>query len=263
MKKGIIFKVFIYFLSVSFLLLVNEFPRIIAQANQNIPVAQMVSSGGVKFEVKENSWLRVETPFPVFEGMRIRTEKGEAVLALAEKTRIEIGSESLFHFGQRDEFHLHQGKINFSIQPDVQLRFKVGNLWITKSYSLQSAKGTSAALTKEKEFAGSILVHSKGSVTVKSIQGLLFVTNEEGALVASLSTGESIALPSVVASSKSPVMIANAEPKWTEGPVEEEGWLGLSTWTWVGIAAAAVAVGVIVGVAASGGDHDHEAPVCP
>ena len=262
MKKGLIFRVFVYFLSVSFLLLMNEFPRMITEASQNIPVGQMVSRGGVKFEVKENSWEKVETPFPIFEGMKIRTEKGEAVLALADKTRIEIGSDSLFYFDQRDQFNLLQGKVSFRIQPDVQLRFKVGNLWINKSYPLQSAKGSSVVLTKDKEFAGSILMHSKGSVTVISVQGVLSVTNKDGVLLASLSTGESITLPSVVAVSKPLIMAANAEPKWTEGPVEE-GWLGLSTWTWVGIFAAVAVVGVVVGVSASGRGGDHEAPACP
>ena len=259
------FKMFVYFLSVSFLLLMNEFPRMIAEANKNIPVGQMVSRGGVKFEVKENSWEKVETPFPIFEGMKIRTEKGEAVLALADKTRIEIGSDSLFYFDQRDQFNLLQGKVSFRIQPDVQLRFKVGNLWINKSYPLQSAKGSSVVLTKDKEFAGSILMHSKGSVTVKSAQGSISVTNEDGALLASLSTGESITLPSVVASSKSPTMMANAEPKWTGPLAEEEGFLGLSTGTWLGIASAVVIVGVTVGVVvwAANRDEDHEAPACP
>jgi hypothetical protein len=214
MKKGLIFKMFVYFLSVSFLLLMNEFPRMIGEANQKtIPVAQMISRGRVKFEVSKNSWEKVESPFPVFEGMKIRTEKGEAVLALAEKTRIEIGSDSLFYFDQRDQFNLLQGKINFRIQPDVQLRFKVGSLWINKSYPLQSAKGPPVGLTKDKEFTGSILMHPKGSVTVKTIQGSISVTNGDGALLASLSTGESITLPSVVASSKSPTMMATAEPK--------------------------------------------------
>jgi hypothetical protein len=266
MKKGLIFKMFVYFLSVFFLLLMNEFPRMMAEANQNIPVGQMISRGGVKFEVNENSWEKVETPFPVFEGMKIRTEKGEAVLALAEKTRIEIGSDSLFYFDQRDQFNLLQGKVSFRIQPDVQLRFKVGNLWINKSYPLQSAKGSSVALTKDKEFEGSILMHSKGSVTVKSIQGLLYVTNQDHVVMASLSAGESITLPSVVASSKSPTMMANANPEGTEGAAPaEEGFLGLSTWTWMGIAAAVVIVGVTVGVVvwAASRDEDHEAPVCP
>ena len=266
MKKGFLFRAFVYFLSVFFLLLMNEFPRMMAEANQNIPVGQMISRGGVKFEVNENSWEKVETPFPVFEGMKIRTEKGEAVLALAEKTRIEIGSDSLFYFDQRDQFNLLQGKVNFRIQPDVQLRFKVGNLWINKSYPLQTAKGPSVVLTKDKEFAGSILMHSKGSVTVKSVQGPLYVTSQDGTVLASLSTGESITLPSVVASSKSPTMMANANPEGTEGAAPaEEGFLGLSTWTWMGIAAAVVIVGVTVGVVvwAASRDEDHEAPVCP
>ena len=266
MKKELIFKMFAYFLSVSFLLLMNEFPRMMAEANQKaIPVAQMISRGGVKFEVNENSWEKVETPFPVFEGMKIRTEKGEAVLALAEKTRIEIGSDSLFYFDQRDQFNLLQGKVSFRIQPDVQLRFKVGNLWISKSYPLQTAKGPSVVLTKDKEFAGSILTHSKGSVTVKSIQGPLYVTNQDHVVMASLSTGESITLPSVVASSKSPTMMANAEPKSTGPLAEEEGFLGVSTSTWGGIAAAVVIVGVTVGVVVwvASRDEDHEAPVCP
>ena len=196
----------------------NEFPRMIAEANQKaIPVAQMISRGGVNFEVKENSWEEVEIPFPIFEGMRIRTEKEEAVLALAEKTRIEIGSHSLFYFDQRDQFNLLRGKINFTIQPDVQLRFKVGSLWINKAYPLQSAKGPSVVLTKDKEFTGSILIYPKGSVTVKTIQGSISVTNGDGALLASLATGEVITLPSVIASSKSPARVAAAEvePKWT------------------------------------------------
>ncbi len=255
---------FVYFLSVSFLLLMNEFPRIIAEANQNIPVGQMVSRGGVKFEVGKNSWEKVETPFPVFEGMRIRTEKGEAVLALAEKTRIEIGSDSFFCFDQSDQFNLLEGKINFRIQPDFPLRFKVGNLWISKSYPLQTAKGSSVALAKDKEFAGSILMHSKGSVTVRSTQGPLYVTNQEGTVVAALSAGESITLPSVVAGSKPTIMAANAEPKSTKGPLEENL---LSQWeTWFGIVAAVAVVAVTAGViiwAANEDDDDHKAPVCP
>jgi hypothetical protein len=267
MKKRLIFKVFVYFLSISFLLLMNEFPRMVSEANQEtIPVAQMVSRGGVKFEVSKNSWEKVETPFPVFEGMKIRTEKGEAVLALSEKTRIEIGSDSLFYFDQRDQFNLLEGKVSFRIQPDVPLRFRVGNLWISKSYPLQSAKGSSVALTKDKEFAGSILTHIKGSVTVKSTQGPLHVTSQDGVVLASLSTGEAITLPSVVVSPKSPTptMTANAEPKWTEGPVEEKGFLGLSTWAWVGIGVGVAAIaGIVIGVSSGGGGGDNEAPACP
>jgi len=262
MKKGFILKVFVYLLSVSFLLLMNEFPRMIAEANQKaIPIAQMVSRGGVKFEVKENSWEKVETPFPVFEGMKIKTEKGGAVLALADRTRIEVDSDSLFCFDQRDQFNLLQGKINFRIQPDVPLRFKVGNLWISKSYVLRTSKSPSAVLTKEKESVGSILTHRNGSVTVKSIQGPISVTSEEGAVLASLSSGESITFPSVIASPKSPERLAQAKPEWTEGPIEEEGFLGLSGWDWVAIGVDIAAIAAFfIGVAAS---EDHERPICP
>jgi hypothetical protein len=197
--------------------------------------------------------------------MKIRTEKGEAVLALAEKTRIEIGSDSLFYFDQRDQFNLLEGKISFRIQPDVPLRFKVGNLWISKSYPLQTAKGPSVFLMKDKEFAGSILMHSKGSVTVKSTQGSLHVTSQDGVVLASLSTGESITLPSVVAGSKPPIMAANAEPTSTTAPAEEGGFLGLSTWAWVGIGVGVAAIaGIAIGVSSGGGGGDHEeAPACP
>ena len=264
MKKTLLARVFVYFLCTSFLLMANGFHGMVAEANQNIPVGRMVSRGGVKFEVNKNSWEKVESPFPIFEGMRIRTEKGEAVLALAEKTKIEIGSDSLFYFDQRDQFNLLQGMINFRIQSDIPLRFNVGNLRIVKSYPLQTAKASSVALAKDKEFTGSILMHRKGSVTVKSTEGPLHVTNQDGTVLASLSNGESITLPPVVASPKSPTMMANANPEGTEGPLEEEALL--SKWeTWVGIVAAVVFVGVTAGVVvwAANRDDDHEAPSCP
>ncbi len=243
----------------------NGFHGMVADANQNIPIGQMISRGGVKFEVSKNSWEKVETPFPVFEGMKIRTEKGEAVLALSEKTRIEIGSDSLFYFDQRDQFNLLEGKVSFRIQPDVPLRFRVGNLWISKSYPLQSAKGSSVALTKDKEFAGSILTHIKGSVTVKSTQGPLHVTSQDGTVLASLSTGESITLPSVFVSPKSPTptMTANAEPESTEETAEERGFLGVPTWAWVSLAALVAAEVVVVSIAATRKGGGGEAPTCP
>jgi hypothetical protein len=111
-------------------------------------------------------------------------------------------------------------------------------------------------------------MHSNGSVTVKSVQGSISVTNGEGSLLASLSTGESITLPSVIASPKSPpkspMMLAQNEPKWTEGPVEE-GFLGISnnTWIWigVGVGVAALIAGIAIG-ASGGGDHE-AVSICP
>jgi len=106
-------------------------------------------------------------------------------------------------------------------------------------------------------------MHAKGSVTVKSVQGSMSVTNEDGVVLTSLSTGESITLPSVVASSKSPTRMAaadDAEPQWTEGSIEGEGFLGLPTKAWLGIGGAVV-VGVVIWLLArggGGGDHDED-----
>jgi hypothetical protein len=264
MKKKCILKAFIYFLCVSFLLMVNGFHGMVAQANQNaIPIGQMISHGGVKFEIKGNAWEKVETTFPVFEGMKVRTEKGEAVLAIAEKTRIEVGPDSLFYFDQRDQFYLLQGKINFRIQPDVQLRFKVGNLWISKSYPLQAGKTSSAVVPEDKGALGSIMIHSNGSVAVKSVQGPLYVRNQDGKVLAFLSSGESITIPSVRTGTTHTQMaqrdVAGLEKLSETGSGE---FLGLSTWAWVGIGAAAVIAATIIAIVASK-DEDHERPVCP
>ena len=264
MKTGKKLKGFIYFLCVSFLLLVNRPPDLQAGGkNGERPVGEMISKGEVRFEVKENLWEKVETPFPIFEGMKIRTEKGGAALALAEKTRLEIGPNSLFCFDQRDQFNLLQGKISFKIQPDVQLRFKVGNLWIVKSYPLQTSRASSVGLSEGEEFMGSIFFHSKGSVTVKSLQGSLYVMNQDRVVLAGLSTRESITIPSIAVGSP-PIRTAQRDvlgsEKLTE--TESEEFLGLSTWSWVGIGLAVAGVaGIVIAIAAS--DDDHETAVCP
>jgi hypothetical protein len=264
MKRKYMVKSFVYFLCVSFLLMVNGFHSMIAEANQNaIPIGQMISRGGVKFEIKGNAWEKVETPFPVFEGMKVRTEKGEAVLAIAEKTRIEVGPDSLFYFDQRDQFDLLQGKINFRIQPEVHLKFKVGDLWISKSYPLQAGKTSSAVVPGDKGALGSITIHSNGSIAVKSVQGPLYVRNQDGKVLASLSSGESITIPSVRTGTTHTQMaqrdVADLERLSETGSGE---FLGLSTWAWVGIGAAVVFTAAVVAIIASKGE-DHERPVCP
>ncbi len=205
--------------------------------------------------------------FSIFEGMKVKIGKGKSVLAIAEKTRIEIGSDTLFYFDQRDQFNLLQGKINFRIQSSPPLRFKVGNVWIVRSYPFQTSESPSVALAKDEESMGSIFLHPKGSITVNSIQGPLNIINQDHVVLASVSSGESITLPSTIASPKSPRMLAQREPKWTEGPVEEEEFLGLSTNTWiwmrVGVGVAAIMTGVAIGVSRGGEDDEEVGPVCP
>jgi hypothetical protein len=262
MKRNFALKVFVYFLCLSFLLMVNGFHGMVAQANQNaIPVGQMISRGEVKFEIKENAWEKVETPFPVFEGMKIKTDKGEAVLAIAEKTRIEVGPDSLFYFDQGDRFHLLQGKINFRMEPELRLRFKVGNLYILKSYPLQSSRAPNVAPVNE-EAIGSIYLHPKGSITIESTQGTLYITNQDQVILASISKGDSITLPSAITSSKSPIILADAgNPE----SMEYSGILsGLSLWDWVAISVFAVSMVTLIAVAVSQQNKGAEfAPICP
>jgi hypothetical protein len=223
----------------------------------------MISRGGVKSEIRENAWEKVETPFPIFEGMKIRTEKGEAVLVIAEKSRIEAGSDSLFYFDQRDQFNLLQGKINFRIQSGAHVRFKVGDLSISKSHPLQAARVPSANLPKDNESLGSIMIHSNGSVTVKNVRGPLHIRNQAGTVLASLSSRESITIPSI-STSTTPTQMAQRDVAGLE-KLSDTGsgeFLGLSTWAWVGIGAAVVLAAAIIAIVASD-DDDHEAPVCP
>ena len=261
MEKKLLLKCFVHFLCISFLLMVNGFHGMVAQANQKaIPIGQMISRGGVKFEIKENSWEKVETPFLIFEGMKIRTEKGEAALVLGEKTRIEVGADSVFYFDQGDRFNLLQGKINFRMEPELDLRFKVGNLSIVKSYPLQTSTAPYVAPVKE-EVIGSIYLHPKGSVTVKLSQGTLCITNQDQVVLASISKGESITLPSVITSSESPMMLSQADnPELIEEPEE---FSELSTFDWVVISLANVSMLTLIGIAASKDRDRYFVPICP
>src|SRR4030066_2138401 len=101
MKKGMVFKAFVYFLSISFLLLTNGFPRIAAEAaERGFPIGEMVSKGEVNFEARENVWKNVEpSHFPVFQGVKIKTTAdGMAAIALANRCQVEAGQDSILSF---------------------------------------------------------------------------------------------------------------------------------------------------------------------
>ncbi len=107
-RKGMIYRSFVYFLSIYFLLCMNGFPKMVAEAKEmNPPVGEMVSRGEVRFEARQNIWEKVEPSyFPVFQGVKIKTEKGSAAIALANTGQIEVGPNSLFFFDQMDRFIL-------------------------------------------------------------------------------------------------------------------------------------------------------------
>ncbi len=267
-KEGIAMrKLFIYFLCVSFLLLTSGFHTMVAEANETgRPIGEMISRGDVKFEVRENVWKDVEpSNFPLFKGTKIKTGKGSFALTLTNDNQIEVGQNSLLSFDQSDQIRLIQGTLNFRIPSTAELSFKVGNLTVGKYRPLQASKNPSGISPVREETIGSISVHPNGAVTVKSIRGALAITNQEHAVMASLSSKDTVTIPSVTAKSPSKIMVAQAGETATAGDEDQKKkFLGLAWWWWAGFAGAA-AVGAIIAVAAGGGGGGGGGtePVCP
>jgi hypothetical protein len=246
-------RIFIYFLCLSFLLMVNGFPRIVAEARGEVtPLGEMISNGEVRFEAKENVWKDVNPSyFPIFKGMKIKTEKGQAIITLSNGSQIEIGPQSLISFDQNDQINLNQGDIGFRIPPTSETNFKIGSLSFIRSKVLQATKAPSVVTPENKETIGSITIHSNGSATVRSIQGRLSLLNQDRVVLAELSPKDSLTIPSLTIKRNAPVMMAQVG----ETKASEEKWefWGIGTWGWVGIGAAAAAVIAGVAIAASSG----------
>jgi hypothetical protein len=263
MKKKIGFRVWTYFVCVSFLLMMNGFPKILAEAKEgSIPIGEMISKGGVKFEARENVWKEVESShFPIFQGQRIKTEKGAAIITHSNNSQIEVGSNSLFSFDQNDRFVLSQGNIEFRLPSSSEMDFRIGNLSILRSRSLQATKNSSVTSAKDEEAMGSISIHPNGSATIKSIQGKLSVLDQDHVVLASLSSEESITIPSVTMGEHPGVMVAQAS-----GPVSAGGETArlssLSTGEWVGLGLIGLGFSGIVTLGVTTRKHEG-GPICP
>jgi len=212
MKKRLVGKGFIYFLFISFLLMMNGFPMGAEAKEKVIPIGEMVSKGDVKFEARENVWKEVESSyFPIFQGSRIKTENGVGIIALSNNSQIEVSPNSLFSFDPNDQFVLSQGNIEFRIPPSSEINFRVGNLSILKSRTLQATKNPSVSSPKDEGTMGSISIHSNGSVTIKSIQGRISILNQDHVVLAALTSKDSVTIPSItVGGPPSKVMVAQA-----------------------------------------------------
>ena len=266
MKNGILSKFFIYFLCFSFLLLTGGFPRMVAEATETgLPIGEMISSGQVKFEARQNVWKKVEPiHFPVFQGVRIKTEKGQALIVLSNEGQIEAGQNSLFSLQHDDQFHLFQGAIAFRIPSGAEMSFKVANLSIGMSFPLQATRSPLVSARSE-ETVGLITLHPNGSVTVKSIRGPLSIQNQDRVVLAALSSNESVTIPSATALGEERQMVAQVGGEYPTGTAATEELLGLSnmTWLFIGIAAVVVAGVVIVFAVADDDDHDFIIPTSP
>ena len=249
MKKRFGFKLLIYFLCVSFLVMMSGFPRRVAGAKERVlPMGEMVSQGEVKFEARQNVWKEVESShFPIFQGTRIKVEKGVAFITLSNNSQIEVSPDSLFSLDQNDQLVLSQGSIDFRIPSTSEINFKVGNLSILKSRTLQAAKDPLAFPPNGEETIGSISIHANGSVTIKSTQGKLTIMNQDRVVLSALSSKDSVTIPSMTVGGKPRVMVAQVGDT---GPGEGEGKSSSKAWMYVG--AGALGIGGIVAIIAAG-----------
>ncbi len=268
MKERFVGKSFIYFLCISFLLLTNGFHTMVANATEkNRPLGEMISRGDVKFESRENVWKNVEpSHFPIFEGVKIRVEKGTSMITLENNSRVEVGQNSLLSFDRNNQMRLSEGTVGFRFPPTAELSFKVEDLTVIRYRSLQASTNPPRVSPISEDTIGSISVHPNGSITVKSIRGPLSIVNQEHVVLAALSPKDTVTIPFVAAKSPSKVMVARAAGIETDSSSEE--FLGLSKgeWFWVGVLVALDAVGIAAGIAIyqhNRDDHHHDAPVCP
>jgi hypothetical protein len=265
MKRGFAFKAWVYFLCVSFLLLASGFHAMVAEAKEICrPLGEMVSRGEVKFEARKTIWKDVElSQFPIFQGVAIKTEKGASLITLEGNRQIEVGENSLFSFDRNDQMHLTRGTIDFRLPSTAELSFKVGDLTVIKSKSLQASKNPSAVSPNTEATIGSISVHSNGAVTVKSLQGSLSVLNQERVVVAALSSQDTVTFPSVTVNAPPKVMVAQASEK-TKDPAESSKFLGIPLWIWTTtIGVVVVTTVIVIATSAHGGGGGTAVPVCP
>ncbi len=269
MKERFAGKIFVYFLCISFSLLTNGFHTMVAKAMEiDRPIGEMISKGDVKFESRKNVWKNVESShFPIFQGVRIKVEKGASIITLENNSQVDIGPKSLLSFDQNDQLRLDQGAIDFRLPPAAELRFKVGDFTVIKSTPFQASKNPTPVSLNSEDSIGSVSVHPNGSITVKSIRGSLSIVNQEHVVLAALSSKDTVTIPSVAAKSPSKVMVARAGE--TESGSSSEGFLGFSKEEWYLLAflfvldAAVIGVGIAVYEHNKDDDHHHLTPICP
>ena len=206
------------FVCLSVFFFVNGAGSLTAEAGEkSIPIGQMVSIGDVKFEAKQNVWKNVEArQFPVFKGIKIKTEKGVSAIVLKNESQIEVGQKSLLLFSRDDELNLFHGGVGFRIPPTGQMGFRVGTLTVAIARPLQASSDPATISIKNEETIGGICVHSSGGMTVRSIQGNLSVLDQNRIVLASLPANNALTLPPAIVSGKERVMVAQA------GDAEEE-----------------------------------------
>jgi len=269
MKERFAGKILIYFLCISFLLLTNGSHTMVAKAKEkNRPMGQMISRGDVKFESRENVWKNVESShFPIFEGVKIKIERGASIITLENNSQLEVGQNSFLSFDRNDQLRLIEGTIGFRLPPTAELSFKVKGITVIKDRSFQASQNPSPVSLNSEDTVGSISVHPNGSITVKSIRGSLSIVSQERVVLAALSSKDTVTIPSVAVKGPSKVMVARAGG--TESGSSSGELLGLSKGEWFVVAAVvaldAVAIGAGIAIYENNKDdhHHYYRPLCP
>jgi len=253
----------IFIISLSFLLATNQLTEIGVEARENgRPIGEMISKGQVRFETKKNIWKDVEPfNFPIFYGLKIKTQKGIASIAMEDNSQIEVSKNSLLYFEQ-DGLHLVQGQINFRISPTAKMDFMVGNLTVTKHNMLQAGKNPSTVFPEYQEIIGSISVHSNGSVTINGIEGELSILDQERRVLATLSSRQSITVPSPITSDKRDILIAQVSIPTSFRYAMGGEFLGMSGGPWGVLAGGVMGIGAVAGQSARK-DSGDQVPICP
>jgi len=264
MKRGFAFKAWVYLLCVSFLFLASGFHTMVGEAKEmGRPLGEMVSRGEVKFESRKAVWKNVElSQFPIFPGMRIKTGKGASLITLEGNRQIEVRKNSFLSFDRSDEIQLTQGTIDFRLPSVAELSFKVGDLTVIQSKSLQASKNPLPVSPKSEATIGSISVHSNGAITIKSLQGSLSVLNQERVVLAALSSKDTVTFPSVTVKIPPREMLAQAGKKTINLDPHSSNFLGIPDWGWVAIVCG-VAITASVVIIAATGDGGGDGLSCP
>ena len=212
MKRRKACKGFICFLFVSFLFLTSGFSGMSAEAKEkDVPIGEMVSKGNVRFEARENQWKDVEPSyFPIFQGIKIRTENGVAVVSFPNNSQIDLGPNSTVFFEQNNRLNLSQGSLDFRLSPVSQTTIRVRSLSIALPRPLTASKGISSPSPSgdKQEAIGSITVHPNGAVTVKSVRGSVSIIGQDRTVLATLSAKDMVTIPS--STSAGPLKLAQA-----------------------------------------------------
>ena len=178
---------------------------------KNTPIGEMVSRGEVSFEAKGKRWTRVEAiHFPVFKGMKVKTDRGTAVITLTNHSQIEVAPNSELSLVQEDQISILQGTVNFRIPTTAQTKFNIGGLSVIRSPHLQASKSEAPIFQKMEEAIGSVYIRPNGSLVIKSERGSISVIDQNRNVLASLPSRDSVTIPSAKVFGKGKVMVAQA-----------------------------------------------------